>query len=371
MKHKIYPLIALCAAVTACSNDSEFNSEPKSATTPIDFNVYINNITRGSDVTTSNLSSFRVYGYEYTPQSTIADVFTGSRFVTKQTTGSWVYSPVEYWVTGAKYWFVGMAPNASTTNAGATYGTFTPATTWPSGTQSALGTIAFNNGATESAGAEPANGNVDFVMAYAATPEITEGYSAKVSMSFYHMLSKVMFTFYNQFDNTNTVLRITSLSIQAVPSTGNLAVTSAFPEGSVWSDVSGTNDLTIDIPTPDTYDESPYIYSVLGNAATTTSLPTSYQPTDYKYLIPVDGADYNVVFTVNMYQKSTEGLVLEDSFTHTVAMPKVDLQLGYAYNFIVKLDAANINPSGALNPIQFTVESVDDWNVATDTQLEL
>lgn len=98
-KNYIMGVIA-CAALTmtSCSND-EIGEKNSQQQIPIEFGVYLGRDaqnSRGSELTTDNLTKFGVLAY-YSPEESSPD-FMYNQAVTKNGT-SWTYSPLKYWPT--------------------------------------------------------------------------------------------------------------------------------------------------------------------------------------------------------------------------------------------------------------------------------
>ena len=75
-------------------------------------------------------------------------------------------------------------------------------------------------------------------------------------------------------------------------------------------------------------------------------------------MIPMDAtATYTVTFTAELYQ----GKVLLGSYDHEVKIENVEFKLGYCYDFKASLTHENITDK-PLNPIEFKVDDVEDWN---------
>ena len=87
--------------------------------------------------------------------------------------------------------------------------------------------------------------------------------------------------------------------------------------------------------------------------------------TGHKYMIPADKA-YNVTFKL---ERAHNGVV--DTYTHTVALTKMQMESGKSYQFKAEFTAQNINPDGALCPIVFTadVNGWDAWGDAIDMNM--
>lgn len=97
--------------------------------------------------------------------------------------------------------------------------------------------------------------------------------------------------------------------------------------------------------------------AVIANAATLESY-------NEKLMIPKDAtAAYTVTFTAELYQ----GDVLLGTYPHEVKIKNVEFKLGYCYDFKASLTHENITDK-PLNPIEFKVDGVENWNDTENDQ---
>ena len=320
MKKIFFAVLAL-AGLAACSTD-EVVSRPEGAVIGFD-NVFVENSTRANDLTANNLD-FGVYGLVEKGNEK-ALIFTNQK-VKKD--GQ--YSPAQYWIAAAQYYFTAIAPY---TNAKWSYATTTAHT----------GTISFNNAAAEA--------NQDLLFAYVKpdqTPAQINTTPDKVGFTFNHMLSRVRFTFANGFGkDSNITLQVYDVTITDAYATADLVVTNGTPADD-WSNFNGTLEKN---------------FGKVGGATLATLTDTGdtkSAATEHFYLIPADKT-YNVTFKIDLYQAG----VKLDTYTRTATIPAADMQKGKSYDITTTLTAQNTSDDGKLYPIEFEVKKVEDWDPAT------
>ena len=320
MKTSLILSMGALALLASCSSEESVKAP---ATGAIEFgNLFVNNSTRATDLTNTNIADFTVYGFMGTPAGV---VFNGEP-VTK-VNGIWTYNNLQYWTANQNYWFSGIAP---TTNAN---WTFTPTTEENASAEyNGGGVLAFNN--------REANGSQDLIYAWSGKVTCeTPSTMKKVGLTFNHMLSRVMFTFQNDLKNSNSTFVVRDVKINDAYEEGSIDLTKASP---VWS--VSKNSLAL-------------LFANIGkNIAINTR-----ETTGTNYLIPANYG-YNLTFTIDLYQ----GAQLAATYNHTVTMPEVAMQPGFSYNFVAKINADNINPDEKLYPIEFDVTAVNGFQDADE-----
>lgn len=325
-------LIGLTAAamMASCSNDETVEMAQQKA---ISFsNAFVNNGTRSSvdpSFTTGSLQDFAVYGFTQKGQ-----IFNGEK-VSKGGTAStgWSYETLQYWVPGNTYTFGAIAPHSVAANVSGV--------ALPENATKVEMAVAFTNTDAD---------QVDLL--HAAPSQITgvtATYTTPVSMTFNHQLSKVKFSFQN------------SVGVGYNVKVSNVKITDAYKEGTLtvaatkntWG---GQTDKTLELNFGNvvadgaTADEA----AVIANAATLESY-------NEKLMIPMgSSAKYTVTFTAELYK----GDVLLGTYYHRVEIKNVEFKLGYCYDFKASLTHKNITAEDELNPIEFAVTKVEDWNKA-------
>lgn len=324
-------LIGLTAAamMASCSNDETVEMAQQKA---ISFsNAFVNNGTRSivdPSFTTENLTDFAVYGFTQNGQ-----IFNGDK-VSKGGSAStgWSYANLQYWVPGNTYTFGAIAPHSVAANVSGV--------ALPENATKVEMEVAFTNTDAK---------QVDLL--HAAPSQITgvtATYTTPVSMTFNHQLSKVKFSFANAVGAGYNV------------KVSNVKITDAFKEGTLTVAAGNTWDNQTDktlelnfgnvVADGATADEA----AVIANAATLESY-------NEKLMIPMgSSAKYTVTFTAELYK----GDVLLGTYNHSVEIKNVEFKLGYCYDFKASLTHKNITAEDELNPIEFAVTKVEDWNKA-------
>lgn len=329
--------LAATAMLASCSNDETVEMAQQKA---IGFsNAFVNNGTRSivdPSFTTETLEDFAVYGFTQAGQIFKGDkVYKGGSAST-----GWSYDVLQYWVPGNTYTFGAIAPHSVATNVSDV--------ALPENAKKVEMTVAFTNTDADQVDllhAEPAQ---------IAGTEVTETYKTPVSMTFRHQLSKVKFSFENAVGEGYNV-KVSNIKIMDAYTNGTLTVAA---NGNTWS-AQANKTLGLDFGNVVADDATADEAAVIANAATLESY-------NEKLMIPMDAtATYTVTFTAELYQ----GDVLLGSYNHKVKIENVEFKLGYCYDFKASLTHENITDK-PLNPIEFDVTNVEDWN-ETDIDQEL
>jgi hypothetical protein len=298
---KILLLFGLATMFTGCSNDETVELVQQSV---INFSSLVN-----KNTTTDNLKNVWVYGWRSNSEGDTNQLFKGTE-LTKQDGGDWTYSTLKYWEPGYKYAFEAIAPQNGTKGV-----TFTAAKDG--------GTVVFDNSI--------ANAKVDLVYANLINKDYSLATYAnlansKVSLTFNHLLSRVMFTFKNGL----------AAASNAKISVSDVKITNAYSKGTVtpaksatWTIEDNTNTLAVSFPASTT------------NALTDLE-PTKSGVTEHKYFIPATNTSYQVTFTF----KLDRGDGVTTTVSRTTTTPTMSMQNGKNYNFVAEL---------SLDSIKFTV----------------
>ena len=310
MKKFLFLGIAATAMFASCTKDEMVEMSPQNA---IGFETFVDKSTRVTDVTTTNLAAFEVYGWR-TKDATTEQIFDAQAVTANN--GVCTYSPIQYWVGGYNYTFEAIAP------------------------QSDNNSVTFNAANGASTITFVSDSETDLIYAteskdLTSTTNLTETPEA-VGLVFNHLLSRVKFSFVNGFPAESDVkLTVTDVKIL---SAGTTAICT--PSTKTWAAATAS--------------------SVVNFASTAVANIPGEQSaeTEHKYLIPADIKNYTVSFTVEM----TQGGVT-DTFNHTVTLSTdaLVLEAGKSYNLTATLNSENINPDGDLFPIEFTAE-VTAWD---------
>ena len=334
MKKTLLAILATVAMV-ACSNDEIVREAAPEA---IGFdNAFVNNSTRSkvdpSFDADNMFSDFAVYGFVEG-----ATLFDGNRVAKEdladdQPKTGWEYEGTQYWIAGAKYNFNAVAPK--------TGGNWTKTAATKDAT-----TLSFTN-----------NGTTDLLYAYATADGKAEGNGA-VAFTFRHVLSKVKFTFKNDYNATNATIRVKDVKITDAYSTGNVVLTDA----TAWSTQSGKLELAFG--------------NAVADDATSTDAPAfAYNTTleSYKELLLIPGAGptvvegkktYTVTFTVDLLVGNT----VVKSYDHSINAAFTP-EAGNSYNLTATINAENIDPEHKQEPIEFTVNTLPGWGTTNNQNI--
>lgn len=322
-------LIGLTAAamMASCSNDETVEMAQQKA---ISFsNAFVNNGTRSivdPSFTTGSLQDFAVYGFTQKGQ-----IFNGEKV--SKGGNAWSYDNVQYWVPGNTYTFGAIAPYSVAANVSKV--------ALPENATKVEMEVAFTNTDAK---------QVDLLHAEPTQiTGVTATYTTPVSMTFNHQLSKVKFSFANAVGAGYNV-KVSNVKITDAFKEGTLTVAAA---GNTWGNQTDkTLELNFGNVVADgaTADEA----AVIANAATLESY-------NEKLMIPMgSSAKYTVTFTAELFKDN----VPLGTYNHRVEIKNVEFKLGYCYDFKASLTHKNITAEDELNPIEFAVTKVEDWNKA-------
>lgn len=343
MKKTLFAALAL-VSMASCSNEEVLEVAQKEA---IGFeNAFVNNSTRSvedpsftSEENGKMFSNFAVYGFVNGATLFNGTEVKGSGFGDNAT---WNYEGNQYWVGGAKYNFAAIAP--------LTNGNWNKASSSVDNTNKIVTTLDFTN-----------NGITDLLYAANEQYTATATGNSKVGFTFNHILSKVKFTFVNQYTSTGATIRVE-----------NIHVTNAHESGSVTLTLGNeTNPIvanwTVDEPT---------LNIDFGNAALAsvdakepfgwdiTEGTNKMESYNERFIIPGSEHTYIVTFDVQLLINGAE--VTKYSHQAEVKFTPVE---GHSYNITTVITPSNIDPA---NPnqqrIEFTVTEIDDWTPGTNPE---
>ena len=323
MKKLLIISLAL-VTITSCSKEQTIE-QPDPVSIGFD-NIHVDNSTRANDLTADNIEDFGVYGFvEALSSNTEGLLFENVKV--KKEGSDFKYSPVQYWIGNAQYYFAAMAPY---TNANWSY----------TSTDAQNGTVKFMN--------NEAGANQDLLFAY-TKPEVTNESittkPAKVGFTFSHMLSRVKFSFTNGFETgSNISLKITGVTITDAQKEGTLSISNG--NAGDWSVADNAEEKNVfSINFGDAVGDIDNLLDPQENAST-----------EHFYMIPTTDT-YNATFTVALYQAG----VLVDTYNRSATIP-VKMLKGFSYNIKATLNASNTSDDGELFPIEFTVIGVNEWD---------
>lgn len=333
MKKLFFAGLAAVCLLSSCDKEVEVAQQGA-----IGFDPYINKSTKGieNDLTTASLKTFGVYGW----QDGVA-IFNDQ--VVNNNNGVCTYEPVQYWVDGSEYYFEAIAPRTAVGGGTITFeakkgvkGSMEgDKQHWTDG-----GKLTFvNDGITDMLYAHNDYGTADVANI------------RKVGLEFYHLLSRVKFTFVNGFPSKvdgQGYYTIAVSDVKIADAYKNGVVTPAV--NTQWAATENT--LALDFT----------------DVVTEEVLPEANEAVDHMYFIPFNGeATYTLSFKVLMTQYDANGNKIGEAkeFTHGDVKITSAMLAGNSYNFTATLDAENINPDQEMKPIEFEV-TVDEWGDFTD-----
>ena len=327
---KIFLCALAAAALTTACNKAEVIDVV--GTPAIQFeNAFVNNATRAAvdpSTTTASIEKFSVWGYM---DNRTGEIFTEE--IVSKTGSDWTYANTQYWLPKHTYYFAALS---ATYNENALKDvTVTPNREANAG-HYGLGVVDFVN----------ADGTNDLLYA-SAMQDVAEGADLaqlpKVGFSFSHLLSKVKFTFTNGFENENSTLKITGLTMTA-PKSGTIDLNvENWWDNDDWK--LGQDEVTLAFGNVNNGEE----------IASTTSVESDNE----RLTIPAAATqEYVVTFHVQLYNGDV--LAVENDITTKIS--GVTLDMGKAYNFKAVINASNImGPDQDLYPIEFEVIEVKEW----------
>ncbi len=329
MKKVIFALAAV-VALAACSQEDVIVADKGAA---IGFDTFVGKATRVDDktLTTDNLADFAVYGavtntVNGTPATALIfnnvevakygagmeeDDYAG------QTNTDWKYEGTQYWIAGATYDFAAVAPfSCGQENA---FNATTKTTTINNFTNDAVTDLLYAQ--TTATGAASGNKYVKF--------------------DFRHVLSKVKFSFKNEYFSTGTTIRVREIVLKNAHKTA----TATLNANTAWDKHAG--ELSI----------------AFGNAAATAvdaeeaiAQDSELESFNVRFIIPGKEHEYTVSFLVDVLY----GTTVVKTYEHTASVTFIPAA-GTAYDIKTVIDHTNIDPAQAQEPIEFTVNKIEGW----------
>lgn len=340
---KILLSLAAVAMLAACSKEETLVQQAPDA---IGFDTFVDNATRSVNdpsLTSSTLADFAVFGYVEG-----AVLFDGTKVANTGITNGdltsvWKYEGTQYWITGALYNFNAVAP--------LTGGNWTVVEKDASDavvTNAAQTTVSFIN-----------NGTTDLLYAYTPSIEGKADDNDMVAFTFRHVLSKVKFSFVNNYNATNATIKVKDVKITDAYKTATATLTAS----SVWADQSGDVTLEFGNATDNESTDAKESADVAFDYGTTLE--------SYKELLMIPGAGpvdvtvegvdkkaYTVTFDVELYQGESTTAIR--TYNHTILATFVP-EAGYCYDLVATITPENIDPEHQQEPIEFTVTEFTDW----------
>lgn len=350
---KLFVCALAASMFTACSQDETISQQ---SPMQISFDgAFVNKASRADKAddwttTTAKLTGFDVWGYMDDQTGRIfgdgdnGEDVTGSK-------GNFTYVNEQYWYAGHTFNFFALAP-LNSDNA-----TVTP----PAEGEivKGLSNVNFKN----------LSGTEDLLYATyernIPTGADLSQYSDAVKFTFYHLLSKVKFSFKNTYTNPNIHFEVYDIQMTA-PKVGNINLNNAdWATNSKWELV-GT-------------DVTPLAFGTTNDIAQgkeqecATERLTIPATAEQKYLVTFKVKLYNGGVLVNQLNEAGEVI----PYSHDITLTGVDFEIGKAYDLYAELNADNIiDPEDPYYedensyPIVFDVEVVDGWDQATDEKVD-
>lgn len=315
--------IAAMVAMVACNNDYVVKEAAPEA---ISFdNVFVDNATRIDDksLNKTNMTDFAVYG-SVTNNSKTALIFDNVE-VTGTAATSWGYTGTQYWIGGAAYDFAAVAPFTCGQE-----GAFDPTTEKT--------TINFTN-----------DGVTDLLYAQTTATGKDTG-NDKVAFTFRHTLSKVKFSFENQYLSTGSTIAVRNIVLTNPHKTATVVLDA---ENTVWDAHATADGFTIAFGNTEN--------TTTDVAATSIAQGTEWESENARFIIPGKEYTYTVAFDVDIIYGTT---VLE-TYHHTASLTFIPA-VATAYDIKTVINHENIDPDKAQEPIEFTVTAVEGWDTDLD-----
>lgn len=331
MKRNLFLLIAVAAALSACSKTETIGTQDKA----IQFtSAYIGNAVESKAVNMieqANISEFIVYG----GYNDMTHVFNGVSVTGNA--NKWTYDVTRYWVAGQDYKFAAYAPSAAGSN-----GSIAPDFT--------TGSLKFTGYTSD-----PTN---QYDLIYATATESTENPITvapnKIQFVFGHLLSMIKFTFNSGFGNDIKVT-VDNLKVSGMIAKGDYA--------------GGTHSWTLGSAT--VTEGAPFSEMSSNEAKNSTSGNTSASSVDFavipQTIVGSDGTGTKVDVSFNVRVQDARGDYIIGSadagVTLTAKLPGYTWTAGNRYNYTVTIKGENVN----LYPIVFDTPKV---NPITDADFD-
>lgn len=335
MKKIFVAILALAAA--ACSNEDIVSVNREA----IGFdNAFINNSVRSvndpSFTNTKLFENFAVYGY-VTEEGT-GTLFDGTEVSGSALNGEWTYTGTQYWIKDATYNFYAVAPNS--------YKGF-----WMASNSNVDGLTLY---------VQNADGTKDILVAKANDIVGQQaGQNDPVEFNFQHILSKVKFSFTNNYDATGSSIRVENIKINNACGANYVTLSK---NNLQWSNGDpGATAPNLDFGMATDAEETA---DVKENVEVAYAYGKTYESQNELLLIPVEvTGGYNVTFDVKVL---VNGVVVK-TYSHSVNVDFTPVA-GHSYDIAATLKAENINPDEELAPIEFTVTSITGWDTTDENK---
>lgn len=334
MKRSFFVLGVAVAALASCTNE-EVVDMPQSRA--IQFGTFVNHSTRSNvtETTDKNLTKFFVFGnYDDAWTPVYANVRVNGGQVGDQSV--WTPTQAAYWETGKTYRF-GAYCDGENQNTAVSF-------------KADEQKMTFENYVV--------NDSKDLIVAIPADITAQESENGPVNLSFYHMLSQVKFTF-NNSDSHNYKMKISDIKVNAVKTATGTATYKAEKPSIVWDTQSAS--------------QEEYNFGTLEDIAADFTENTH---TTTCFVIPQDNEKLQVTFTATFYDASDKQIA-RSTFKgdlnyqgDTEGTNAGEWTPGFKYNYTVEINGSTVKPDLEEQIIEFTVQAVEGWKDAADTDIE-
>jgi hypothetical protein len=326
---------------TGCSSDEVVESASKAQKAITFENAFIDKSTRSTtaedpSTTLDNLEKFLAYGFQ-------ADTLLFKGQSVSKDGDNWIYSPLKYWVTDAAYNFIGVANLSSDATAEADLAA-----------DKSEGAAEGSKVLTLTISDFVSDGETDLLASAQVATTGAQNHEA-VALTFKHLLSKVKFTFNNNFaTNDDVTLKVDNVKITNAYQTGNVVVAGTTPT-ITWSD-----------------QDSESLGLEFGNTDKISPASNDVAAKELLLIPSLDTKEYTVTFDVEVIanaDSSKDGAgaeIITAVYSHTAKVSGVEFKAGNSYNLVASLDNTNVNEDDEINPIKFTVTAVSSWVTNSD-----
>ena len=334
MKKILFAAAALVAMASCATEDIVSSAAPEA----IGFDsAFVDNSTRSNydpSYTNDNLfTDFAAFAHVNG-----AVIFNDKKVTGSGINGTWTYDGTQYWVKNAKYNFAAIAPKTVTGG-----GYWNNAVTSVNSDYSAI-TTEFDFRSTSATD-----------LLYAEVENITGKASgnAKIGFSFRHLLSKVKFSFKNDYSTEAFSIRVYDIRIENAYLDGHVKVTNSATEWTASTDSGNYCPILVGNVNVD---------GAAYTVASAFTYGTTLESHNECFLIPgaVPGG-YEVTFKVDLLVGET----LIDTYEHSAIVDFAPVP-GMAYDINAVINHENIDPSTEQEAIEFTVTEIQNWDQYTN-----
>lgn len=331
MKKILFAAAALVAMASCATEDIVSSAAPEA----IGFDsAFVDNSTRSNyDPSYTNDNLFADFAaFAHVNQAVL---FNDKKVTGSGINGTWTYQGTQYWVKDAKYNFAAIAPR--------TDGGWSNAATSVNSDYSAITTeFDFHSNSTTD-------------LLYAEVENITGKASgnAKIGFSFRHILSKVKFSFKNEYSTEAFSIKVRDIRIENAYLDGHVKVTKNATEWTASTDSANFYQIAVGNVNVD---------GAASPDASAFGYGTTLESHNECFLIPGAVPDgYKVTFIVDLLVDD----ILITTYNHSAVVDFAPAP-GMAYDINAVITPNNIDPTTSQEPIEFTVIKVEDWDQYTD-----